>query len=127
MVSVSRKELEEKASEIGRKVSARRASGAAKPLEIIKEEVDESAKFALEKALSMKGISETQRSAFIELLKEEKGLVNILLVSDKSKAKAAEMLKPLLGFKAEEFIDSFQKVFIEIQRELHGRKKQGAG
>src|SRR3989344_2634965 len=121
MVSVSREELEARASEIGRKVSARRAAGKSGFLELVKEEVDESAKFALEKALSMKGISPAQRKAFVELLREEKDIVNLLLVGDKSKAKAAEMLKPLLGFKAGEFIESFQKVFIEIQRELHGR------
>ena len=117
-MQIAREEFEAKAKEINDSIlgEGRRAKPAL--MKLVKAQVDASAKFALGKALMMNGISEAERQAFIGLLKEQKDAINLLMVDGSQKAKSAEMLSPIFGYKAKDFIGTFQDIFRKLQAEI---------
>ena len=118
-------ELEAKAREINEAIYGPDRSRKRKLMEAAKEQADLSAKFALQKALSVHGISDSSKKAFVELLKERRDAVNILFASSQSeKQKATEMLKPIFGYKGMEFIEGFQSAFRQLQSEIEFEKKR---
>ncbi|HLC93264.1 MAG TPA: hypothetical protein VJH23_06180 [archaeon] len=126
-MQVSQEEYESKAKEINDSIFGADRKKKLKLMEKAKFQVDASAKFALEKALQMKGISQTERNAFISLLKEQKDAINILFVSGEQKEKSVDMLKPIFGYKGSDFIDTFQDVFKKLQVEVQlDMKRSGA-
>jgi len=108
----------EKAREISKKVFGRTGKKKRAFKDALKEQVDLSAKFALEKALETDGLSMESKRAFVELLKEEKGAISLLMVSKEEEPKAVEMLRPLFGEKSGEFISNFRGAFNRLQEEI---------
>ncbi len=117
-MTVSQEELEAKAREINDAVLGPDRKESVKLLDAVKKRADLGAKFALEKALNSRGISEAGKKAFVELLREQKDAINILLVSAGQKQKAIEMLKPIFGYKSKEFLENFQDIFKKLQVEI---------
>lgn len=117
-MNVLQEELESKAREINNLVFGRDRKRRRQALEYVKEQADAGAKFALEKALMISGISPTARDAFVGLLREEKDAINILFVSQGLKPKSVELLKPIFGYKSGEFLDAFQDAFKKLQVEI---------
>lgn len=117
-MQLSVQELEAKARQINDEVFGPDHKRKRNMGDAVKEQVNACAKFALEKALSMNGISGAERSAFLAVLKEQKDAINLLLVSDGQKEKAAAMLKPIFGYKSGEFIDAFQSAFRQLHNEV---------
>ena len=117
-MKATQQECEAKAAEINDDIFGSDRKRKLKLMETVKMQVDASAKFALEKALSMNGISAAERTAFVELLREQKDAINLLLVDASLRQKSAEMLKPIFGYKSAEFIGAFQDAFRKIQSEV---------
>ncbi len=111
-------EYEAKAKEINDSIFGSDRKKRLPALKAIKPQVDAAAKFALEKALMMKGISEAERRAFVSLLREQKDAINLLMVGGQNKRKAAEMLAPIFGYKGKDFIETFQGIFKKLQAEI---------
>ena len=124
-MQISREELELVAREINDSIYGHDRERKRKILEAAKEQVDSAVKFALQKALSIHSVSPTARKAFVELLKEQKDAINLLLVGENTKQKAAEMLKPIFGYKGGEFIAAFQDAFKKLQAEIQLDMKKG--
>ena len=78
----------------------------------------------MEKALSIKGISNSSKNNFIELLAEQPDAINLLLVSKENQEKPVEMLSPLFGEKTIEFIETFRNIFNKLQVEINANKKR---
>ncbi|PIN85548.1 MAG: hypothetical protein COV47_01585 [Candidatus Diapherotrites archaeon CG11_big_fil_rev_8_21_14_0_20_37_9] len=121
MTNIPAAELSKKAKEINDNVFGRTRKKKRIMADSVKESINECAKFALEKTLKLPEIRVESRVAFIELLRDQPDMINILLVSDKMKPKAIEMLKPLFGEKSDffiaEFLDSFSKIHAEVNSE----------
>ncbi|HLC79150.1 MAG TPA: hypothetical protein VJG83_01850 [archaeon] len=123
-MQISSEELVQKARQINDSIYGTERKNKVEIADVIKIHVTEGAKFALEKALGAKGVSLAERSAFVAVLKEQKDAVNILLVGNDQKQKAIDMLKPIFGYKSEEFIDNFQTVFKKIEQEIESDRKK---
>ena len=123
-MQISSEELVQKARQINDSIYGTESKNKVEIADVIKIHVTEGAKFALEKALGAKGVSLAERSAFVAVLKEQKDAVNILLVGNDQKQKAIDMLKPIFGYKSEEFIDNFQTVFKKIEQEIESDRKK---
>ena len=121
---VSREEIKKKASGINELVFGRTRRKKVKLADALKLQVEESIRYSIEKALQTDGISPESKKAFVELLKEEKGMVNVLLAGAKEKEKAVRMLEPLFGEKSGEFMNNFQEIFNALQEEMVIEKKR---
>ena len=117
-MKIPQEEYEKAAKEINDAIFGADRKKKLKFMDSVKLQINAGVKFALEKALSSKAISQTGRNAFVELLREQKDAINILMVDPSMKQKSAEMLKPIFGHKALEFIDNFQDIFGKVQSEV---------
>ncbi len=123
MVKVSREELIEKAKAINTKIFGRTMKKKVKLGKALQMQVQESIKFALDKAFQVEGIPKSAKKGFLELLKEQKGAINILLINDDYKGMAIQMLQPMFGEKSEEFVETFLETFRGLQNEINLGKK----
>ena len=120
---VTNEELEKKAKEINDKYFGRTRKKKVQMNVVIKAQINDCVKFALEKALQTQGLQESSKKAFVELLEEQKDAINLLLVSKEKEQKSIEMLKPLFEDKTTEFLQNFREVFSRLQNELNEEKK----
>jgi len=123
---VTNEELEKKAKELNNKYFGRTRKKKVQIEPTIKAQINDCIKFALEKALKTKGLQESSKKAFVELLEEQKDAINLLLVPEGQEQKSIELLKPLFEDKTKEFLHNFREVFSRIQNELNEEKKNFA-
>ncbi|MCH7902293.1 hypothetical protein IIC68_00915 [archaeon] len=124
MSNISREEFSSKAKEINAKIFGRTGKKKRKFKEVLKEQVDEAAKFALEKAFLIDGLSPQSKKAFLEILQEQTDAINILFAEGKGESKAVEMLEPLFKEKTKEFIQTFKNTFNQLQLEINSQKEK---
>lgn len=123
-MGIASEELEARAREINDTVFGKDRKLKKNPIYFVKEQSDLCAKFALEKALSMHGISDASKIAFIGLLKEQPDAINLLFADSANKEKAIVMLKPIFGQNAGPFIDAFQTDFGKILKAAQEEMKR---
>jgi len=123
---VTNEELEKKAKELNDKYFGRTRKKKVQIEPTIKAQINDCIKFALEKALKTSGLQESSKKAFVELLKEQKDAINLLLVPEEQEQKSIELLKPLFEDNTKEFLHNFREVFSRIQNELNEEKKNFA-
>ncbi|MEK6958327.1 MAG: hypothetical protein AABW99_05105 [archaeon] len=123
MVSVSAADLRKKAREINDSIFGGDRKGKVALNLAIKKSVEASALFALEKTLSKTRVSEGAKSSFVDIIRGQPDAINLLFASEQNKAQAIEMLKPLFGYKTKQLLGDFQKIFLDLQREIQEEKK----
>ena len=122
-MKIDQNEFLAKAKEINDSIFGPKRDKKVKLLDAAKIQANESAKFALEKAFSAPWLSAAMRNAFLEVLREQKDAINVLLVSGDQKQKSIEIIKPIFGQKSGDFIDNFQKAFKAMEAELQADMK----
>jgi len=118
MATVSREELTQKAREINGKIFGRTRKKKVKFEDALKIQVNESAKFALKKALSIDGIASEAKKSFIEIIKADKESINVFMVKDDDLGQAIGMIKPLFGDNSKSIVETFREVFSQLQEEI---------
>ncbi len=92
----------------------------------IKVQLDESAKFAMQKTLGAQWISPSERDSFLEVLKSSPDAVNLFIVNDDQRPKSVEMIKPIFGYKSAKVLDLFRDSFNALQQAIE-KDKLAAG
>ncbi|HZX20187.1 MAG TPA: hypothetical protein VFF13_04185 [archaeon] len=123
MEKISRNELLKAAKSINDKIFGRTRKKKVPLNEALKEQINLSAKFALEKTLKYTDVSDMQKRMFVEIIDEQPDAINLLFAGEKSKQQAVEMLTPLFGEKTSELLDYFKETFNALQTEIHLDKK----
>ncbi|MAG17871.1 MAG: hypothetical protein CL944_00145 [Candidatus Diapherotrites archaeon] len=118
MTGISREELSKKAKSINDAVFGRTRKKKVHLNDALKIQVTESAKFALGKALSIDGIAPKAKDSFIDIIKDQPESINVFLVKNEDLGQAIGMLKPLFGDKSKEVLETFRKVFNQLQEEI---------
>jgi len=124
MDNISSEELSSKAKEINAKIFGRTGKKKRKFKEVLKEQVDEAARFALEKALLINGIPPESKKAFLEILLEQHDAIIILFADGKQESQAIEMLEPLFKEKTKKFLQTFKNTFNQLQNEINSQKEK---
>ncbi|MCR4335051.1 MAG: hypothetical protein NUV57_00760 [archaeon] len=124
MAEISREILSKKAKSINDSIFGRTRKKKVKFEDVLKIQVNMSAKFALEKALSIEGIANEAKNSFIEIIKDQPDSINVFLVKDADLSQAIGMLKPLFGDKSREVLETFREVFNQLQEEINLDKER---
>ncbi|MFH1391919.1 MAG: hypothetical protein ABIH20_06410 [Candidatus Diapherotrites archaeon] len=126
MAEISREELSKKAKSINDAIFGRTRKKKIRFDAVLKLQINESAKFALEKALSVDGIALQAKASFIDIIKDQSESINVFLVKDEELGQAIGMLKPLFGEKSKEVLETFREVFNRLQEEINLDKEKFA-
>lgn len=110
--------LAEKAKEINDRVFGADRKSSVQIEEGLKQQVNENMRYSLNLALHEQWVSEPQRRAFVDVLKEQKDAIDILFTPKKDKTRAIQIIKPLFGAKSGKFLETFQSHFDRMQKEL---------
>ncbi len=115
---LSATELSSKAKEINDRIFGPTREAKPDPLSALKVQLDESAKFAMQKALSEHWVSPSERDSFLAVLKERPDAVNLFIVGDDLMHKSIEMLMPIFGYKSARLLGAFRESFNALQEAL---------
>ena len=88
MEKISRNELLKAAKSINDKIFGRTRKKKVPLNEALKEQINLSAKFALEKTLKYTDVSDMQKRMFVEIIDEQPDAINLLFAGEKSKQQA---------------------------------------
>ena len=117
-MEASASELSGMAREINNRIFGQGRTLRPDALIALKMQLDESAKFALQKTLSSQWISPSERESFLEVLKEQPDAVNLFIVGDAERHRSIEMIKPIFGYKSAKVLDLFRDSFNALQEAI---------
>ncbi|VVC00648.1 Uncharacterised protein [uncultured archaeon] len=127
-MGISKHELAAKAKEINDLIFGVDRKMPRKAMDALKQQADESARYALQKAFSMKGVPESEKRAFIEVLKEKPDAINILMVAKEDQQKSVEMIRPIFGARSSIIIGTFRHAYEQLQEAIReDRERYKAG
>lgn len=124
---LSSEELARKAKEINDVIFGVERKSTLTAISAIKMQLDESAKFALQKALSQNWVSPTEKNALVEVIKERPDAINIFIVPEPQQEKSVEMLKPIFGYKSGKVLEVFHEAFNALQEAIENDRRTYRG
>ena len=120
-------ELRKKAKEINDMIWGPDRKATRGSVSALKEQLDQSAKFALQKTLSNAWVSPPEKASLIAVLKEQPDAINLFIVDEKTQGKSVEMLKPIFGYKSTKIIESFRETFNLLQQAINEDRETLSG